>query len=168
MVVSAAVLILKMRTYPLNFAASLVTFDKALQRPSPHSTSSGTSFIKVLGEQSFAVSDRTNMVEFHVFYCFCSSNRQAKRWAISTITLSALGKCEKSLNLENRSSILGVGLMRGFSSQNWAKVQIFFKVTQAGLTNQRDISKSITVTPLFRGAYQELSNYFSLSNFIWL
>jgi hypothetical protein len=30
MVVSEAVLILKMRTYPLSFAASLVTFDKAL------------------------------------------------------------------------------------------------------------------------------------------
>jgi len=102
------------------------------------------------GEQSFAVLDRTNMLNFMytVFYCFCSSNRQAKQWAISTITLSALGKCEKSLNLENRSSILGVGLMRGFSSQNWAKVQIFYKVSQAGLTNQRDISKSITVTPL--------------------
>ena len=66
----------------------------------------------------------------------------------STITLSALGKCEKSLNLENGSPILGVGLMRGFSSQNWAKVQNFFKVSQAGLTNQCDISDSITVTPL--------------------
>src|SRR5277367_5582154 len=81
------------------------------------------------GEQSFAVSDRTNMLNF--MYSTVSvvqiSNRQAKQWAISTITLSALGKCEKSLNLENGSPILGVD--QGFP----AKVQIFFKVTQAGL-----------------------------------
>src|SRR5277367_5986264 len=90
-----------------------------LQGPHPTQHPLELSSSMFWGEQSFAVSDRTNMVEFHVFYRFCSSNRQAKQWAILTITLSALGKCEKPLNLENGSPILGVGLMREFSSQNW-------------------------------------------------
>src|SRR5277367_4377880 len=111
MVVSEAVLMLKMRTYPFSFAASLVTFDKAL-------TSLNISSSRFWGEQSFAVSDRTNMLNF--MYSTVSVV-QTDKWAISTITLSALGKCEKSLNLENGSPILGVGL-REFSSQNRAKV----------------------------------------------
>ena len=52
------------------------------------------------------------------------------------------------LNAENKSPILGMGLMPNFSSQNWAKVQIFFKALWAGLTNPRDILDSFTVTPL--------------------
>src|SRR5271156_6777650 len=106
MVVSEAVLILKMRTYPSSFAASLVTFDKAL---TPLNIL--WNFLhQVFGENSHLRSDRTKVVEIHLFYCFCRSNRQAKQWAISTITNSSLGKCEKSLNLENGSPILDVGL----------------------------------------------------------
>ena len=51
------------------------------------------------------------------------------------------------LNAENQSPILGMGLMPDFSSQNWAKVQFFFKVLWAGLTNPRDISDSLLSPP---------------------
>ena len=91
------------------------------------------------------MSDRTNM---YSTVSVVQTDRPNNVPSQQLCTLSALGKCEKSLNLENGSPILGVGLMRGFSSQNWAKVQFFFKVAQAGPTNPRDISDSITVTPL--------------------
>ena len=142
MVVSGAVFNIEDENLPIEFC-SQPCYIRQGPHPTQHPLELSSS--RFWGEQSFAVSDRTNMLNF--MYSTVSVV-QTDKWAISTITLSALGKCEKSLNLENGSPILGVGLMRGFSSQNWVKVQIFFKVTQAGLTNQHDISDSITVTPL--------------------
>ena len=120
MVVSEAVFNIEDENLPIEFC-SQPCYIRQGPHPTQHPLEPSSS--RFWGEQSFAVSDRTNMVEFHVFYCFCSSNRQAKQWAISTITLSALGKCEKSLNLENGSPILGVG--RGFPAKIGPKSKFF-------------------------------------------
>jgi hypothetical protein len=76
-----------------------------------------------------------------LFSCFYALKEWAKQWANLT------SHCPSSDGSKSGKKVtrFGHGLMAVFQP-NLAKVQIFFKALQAGLTNPRDISDSFTVT----------------------